>query len=301
MKPLSSNRGFTLVELLVVITIISVLIGLLLPAVQAARAASRRTRCQNNLKQQMLAALSYESQENHLPAGSFIHEAEFSISRSWRVEILPQLEQTSLLEQVSPNRRGGFDNQLAAQVIPELYQCPSAEFEQQEGLLRSHYEGMSGSGYASNMRWDLDDTLCGDIFLDGVFFPNSAVRLGQVTDGTSNTLAIGERAYWVDKDWLLGATWFEEPDESMCMYSTKNVRYPINADHEQFGYSMTDRLAPAAQRKILANDIFFGSHHPGGAQFAMVDGSVHFFDESIDFSVFQNMASRDGGEVDVLR
>ncbi len=297
MKTLRSNRGFTLVELLVVITIISVLIGLLLPAVQAAREASRRTRCQNNLKQQMLAVLSFESQKRHLPAGSFITNEQFTLGTSWRVLILPQIEQDALLERISLNKEGGFDNQLAAQTIPDLYQCPSAEFELQDGLLRSHYDAVSGSGYSTESRWDLEDSLCGDIFTDGVFYPNSAIRLGQITDGTSNTFAIGERAYLVDKEWLSGSVWYEEPDEFMCMYSTKNVRYPINADHEQFGYSMTDRSAPATQRKILGNDIFFGSHHAGGAHFAMVDGSVHFLDESIDFVLFGNMASRDGGEV----
>lgn len=302
MKPLSSQRGFTLVELLVVITIISVLIGLLLPAVQAAREASRKSQCKNNLKQQMLAMLSFESQEEHLPPGSLIHDKSFGLSRSWRVIILPHLEQDALLDSISPNQSGGFDNQVAAETIPDAYHCPSAEHELQEGYLRSHYEAISGAGHTQDLIWDLDDRFCGDVYIDGVFYPDSAVRLGQVSDGTTNTFALGERAYWVERNWLVGAVYFEEPDEDMCVYSSKNVRLPINANHQQFGYSKTDRfMPPGGERKIVGNDIFFGSHHPGGAHFAMVDGSVHFFDESIDLAIYRGMASRDGGEVEVER
>lgn len=290
--------AFTLVELLVVITIISILTGLLLPAVQAAREASRQSQCRNNLKQQMLAVLSYESQVEHLPPGTRIHENEFSKSSSWRVAILEHMEEGALLDLLDPTPEGGFNNHGAAEQIPTVFVCPSAAPDLPDiGYLPSHYEAVAGSGHASEFRWDLDDRICGDMFIDGAFFPDSQVRLGQVTDGTSHTLALGERTYLLHS-WPMGAYWIDSPQDWLCVYSTRNVRYPINADHAQFGYSLSDPFVPeGGEAKIAANDLFFGSVHPGGAHFAMVDGSVHFYDESIDFVLFEDLASRNGGEV----
>lgn len=292
------HTGFTLIELLVVITIISVLTGLLLPAVQAAREASRRTMCQNHLKQQMTAVLNHESQQGFLPAGARIHQKEYAKSSSWRVLILPYMEQQSLLDRLDPTPEGGFNNHSAAEQIPETFLCPSAAPDLPEaGKLPAHYEAISGSGHSPDLRWNLDDSFCGDVFVDGAFFPDSDIRLSQITDGTSHTLALGERAYLLH-DWAIGSSWVDSPQEWLCVYSSKNVRYPINASHAQFGYSVADPFAPdGAERTILSNDLFFGSLHPGGAHFAMVDGGVQFFDDSLDFVVFEDLASRNGGEV----
>ncbi|NOZ41435.1 MAG: DUF1559 domain-containing protein [Planctomycetes bacterium] len=298
MKQRNKLFGFTLIELLVVITIISVLTGLLLPAVQAAREASRQTVCRNHLKQQMMAVLNYESQQGFLPAGARIHQQEYAKSTSWRVLLLPHLEEQALLELLDPTPEGGLNNHSAAEQIPATYLCPSASPDLPEvGKLPSHYGAVSGSGHTAEQRWDLDDTFCGDVFIDGVFYPDSKIRLGQITDGTAHTLALGERTYLLG-DWVLGATWLNSPEEWLCVSASKNIRYPINASHAQFGYSLADPFAPdGAQRTILSNDLFFSSLHPGGAHFARVDGSVHFFDESIDFVLFEDLASRNGGEV----
>jgi len=161
--------GFTLIELLVVITIISVLTGLLLPAVQAAREASRQTACRNHLKQQMTAVLNYESQQGFLPAGARIHQQEYAKSTSWRVLLLPHLEEQALLELLDPTPEGGLNNHSAAEQIPATYLCPSASPDLPEvGKLPSHYGAVSGSGHTAEQRWDLDDTFCGDVFIDGV-------------------------------------------------------------------------------------------------------------------------------------
>lgn len=294
----TDRRGFTLVELLVVITILSILIGLLLPAVQAAREASRQTQCRNHLKQQMTAILNHDGQHGYLPPGARIHQDEYAKSASWRVLILPHLEQQALLERLDLTLEGGFNNHSAAEQIPETYLCPSASPDlPEDGKLPSHFEAVAGSGHSAELRWDLDDTFCGDVFVDGAFYPDSRVRLGQITDGTSHTLALGERTYLLH-DWMLGAYWVDSPKEWLCVYSSKNVRYPINASHSQFGYSLGDPDVPeGAPRTILGNDLFFGSQHPGGAHFAMVDGSVHFFEDSLDFVLFEDLASRNGGEI----
>ena len=298
MKRPQKNAGFTLVELLVVITIIAILVGLLLPAIQAAREASRQTQCRNHLKQQMLALLSHESSHGALPPGARIHEQEYATSISWRVLILPQMEEHSLWEQIGVKANGGMANRAAAEQIPPAFMCPTAlpdvEFV---GLLPAHYAAVSGSGHSADQRWDLDDGVCGDVYVDGLFFPGSKIRIGQIIDGTSHTLALGERAYLLH-DWMRGAYWVDSPDEWLCVSPSKNVRYPINARHQQFGYSLSDPFVPeGAQRTIRSNDLFFGSKHPGGAHFAMADGSVHFYVDSLDFVLFGELASRDGGEV----
>ena len=292
------EHGFTLVELLVVIAILSLLIGLLLPAVQAAREASRQTVCRNHLKQQMLSALHYEEQQGALPAGARVHQEEYAKSISWRVLVLPYLEQQALLDQLDPTPEGGLNNPSGHELIPDTFLCPSASPDlPADGRLPAHFEAVSGAGHSAELRWDLDDSFCGDVFVDGTFYPDSQVRLGQITDGTSHTLALGERTYLLH-DWMLGATWVDSPQDWLCVYSSKNVRYPINAKHSQFGYSLSDPYAPeGAPRTILGNDLFFGSEHPGGAHFVMVDGSVHFFAESLDFVLFEDLASRNGGEI----
>ena len=291
-------HGFTLIELLVVITIISVLIGLLLPAVQAAREASRQSQCRNHLKQQMLATLSFESQHSLLPPGSRIHRLEYGKGVSWRVLILPYLEEAALWEQIGVNEDGGMTKHLGIGLIPSAWSCPSAWPDvDPAGLPPAHYDTVSGSGHAAEFRWDRDDTSCGDIFIDGAFYPDSEVRLGQITDGTSHTLAIGERTYFMN-DWIIGTIWSERSELELCAFASRNIRYPINASHTTFGYYKYDPDTPAdASKTILRNDLFFGSLHPHGAHFAMVDGSVQFLDDSINFVLFEDLASRNGGEV----
>jgi len=293
-----SHYGFTLVELLVVITIISVLIGLLLPAIQAAREASRQTQCRNHLKQQMLATLNAESQQGFLPPGARIHQQEFAKGASWRVLILPHLEQQALWDAIGVTKQGGMTNHSAGEQIPTPYLCPTATPDVEPvGVFPSHYDAVSGSGHTAEQRWDLDDSFCGDVFIDGVFYPDSQIHLRQVTDGTSHTLALGERAYLLH-DWISGTSWVDSPDEWLCVSSSKNIRYPINASHREFGYSLGDPNVPAgASQTILRNDLFFGSLHPGGTHFAKVDGSVEFLDDSIDFVLFKNLSSRSDGEI----
>lgn len=305
-RPIARQRAFTLVELLVVMAIISVLIALLLPAVQAAREAARRSQCTNNLKQMGLGLHNYESQNKCLPPGVHMHTDEMAAGYSWRVEMLPFLEQSPLHEAIDPQPGGDYLKE-PGESIPDLFQCPSAESQPPAGgsLLPSNYVGVAGSGQAEGGRLNLPgQAFYGDAYIDGVLYPNSKTKLGQVTDGTSHTLAIGEWVYMphaAAKDWMYGGVWVAGGQggtvNEMQLGPVKNLRWPINADNDEHGYYKWDIDAPAgADKTMLENDLPFGSEHAGGAFFLMVDGSVHFLQEDIDFTILQDLATRAGDE-----
>lgn len=307
-----SPRAFTLVELLVVIAIISMLIALLLPAVQAAREAARRNSCLSQLHQQALALLNHESIHGRLPAGAPLHDSRQKPSLGWRVTVLPYLEESDLYDAIGPTSDGGFTNREPVPRQPQVFVCPSAplgvgEVSTEPGrtFLASNYAGIAGSGRTDDGVWPaIDDFFYGSVFRDGALPPGDGVRLGQITDGTSQTLVIGERAYFTGyHHWVEGSFWSgsNPPNrvvEEIALRAVKNVRYPINADPDAFGYHRADSTAPAgAPTTLKPNDFYLGSHHPGGAQFVLVDGSARFLADETDLTLLQDLATRDGGEV----
>ncbi len=298
-KHSTRNRdGFTLIELLVVITIISVLIGLLLPAVQAAREAARRSACLNNCHQLATSLQSYESQHGEFPTGARAHRQENGFSVSWHVLVLPFLEQGELYKQAPPDSDGGIGGEghdISEYPVP-MFHCPSEEPPFNDFINRngSNYVGIAGGG-SGDSKLDLEDTLCGDLFIDGVLTYENATKVSDVTDGTSNTIAIGERTY-VLKFWTFGAKWRGDPVNKICAGSIKNLRYPINASLQRIGYWVRDQTVTVGQRKVTDNDLLFGSHHPGGANFALADSSARFIADEIDFTILQDLATRNGGE-----
>jgi prepilin-type N-terminal cleavage/methylation domain-containing protein len=293
-------HGFSLVELLVVIAIIAVLVGLLIPAVQAAREAARRRQCSNHLRQLATALLEYESQYRTFPPAGHIHTRDKSLSASWRVLILPQIEETALYESLGPTLDGGLTSREPGEVRVPVYFCPSASPPALQGYPLANYETISGGVE----RWSLDG-FCGDVCIDGVLYPGSSTRVGEITDGTSHTLAVGERVYLTRYDWMFGTRWQDGgrewtagPNQQMCVAAAKNVTFPPNADPAAFGYEIYDEEAPeGAKKEIHFNDLYFGSEHPGGGQFALADGSVQFIGDDIDFTVYQGMATRSGDEI----
>jgi prepilin-type N-terminal cleavage/methylation domain-containing protein/prepilin-type processing-associated H-X9-DG protein len=297
-KYVGNSGGFTLIELLIVIAIIGVLLGLLLPAVQVGRESSRRGVCGNNLRQIGLALQSYHAQHGSFPAGAHLHKVELQLGISWRVMILPQLDEASLYDRIQPTADGGASDFSFRSSRLGVYVCPSTPPRQQDSLafVDSNYAGIAGAGRA-NDRLDLEDNACGDIYTDGAFFPGSRTKLNRIADGSSYTLAIGERSY-VFRDWMSGATWVGAPPFQICTNAANNVRYPINADPTQFGfYKFDSEAAIPALKTMLLNDLYFGSQHPGGAQFCFSDGSVRMFLSTIDFTVFEDMSTIAGGEV----
>jgi len=295
-----ATTGFTLVELLVVVAIIGILLGLILPAVQAAREASRRTSCVNNLKQIGLALQNYHAQNRRFPPGAPLLKKQKDSSISWRVLILPFNEQKSLYEKIGPKSDGGATDWSAQTHAVEGYNCPSLPLPVSDTgiLVESHYSTVSGAN-RGNERIDLEDSACGDIYTNGIFYPNSRTSISKITDGTSHTLAVGERTY-LFRDWMDGASYVGNPPTRICTEASLNVRYPINADRNTFGYYVGDPEAPSGATTMLLNDLYFGSQHSGGANFSMADGSVQFLRETMDFPVYQDLSTKSGGEVTQL-
>ncbi|MGI9457805.1 MAG: DUF1559 domain-containing protein [Aeoliella sp.] len=296
--------GFTLVELLVVIAIIGILLGLLLPAVQAAREASRRSQCKNNLKQIGLALQNYHGHFGQFPSGAHLHDTQMQPSISWRVMILPLIDQVAMYEEIKPLANGGASNWEASKRIVDGYICPSTEQPVSNGAFEipSNYAGVSGA-FRGEELVDLETNSCGDIYTNGIFYPTSRTRIAKITDGTSHTLAVGERLYnfrhWMDGAARLGSSPTLRASRLICVGASKNIRFPINADPNEFGYFRGDNQAPdGADKSILLNDLYFSSEHPGGAQFVFADGSIQFLKEDMDFTIYQDLATKAGDEID---
>lgn len=295
------DGGFTLVELLVVVTIIGVLIGLLLPAVQSAREAARRTVCQNNAKQLVLGLLAYHGQRGHFPPGARMHRRKGSESIGWHVLILPHIEQTALFETIDPDDDGGARIHMGNQVV-DVFFCPSADPPTNDptDVESANYVGVAGVR-TSQYDWELERDVCGNVFTDGVLHLESRTTVGDITDGSSQTLIVGERSYFnVNEDWPLGGVWYDftgsrEPS-MFCIGSTKHVVWPINTTERRQAFYARDHKAPEDLQLILNNDLAFGSRHPGGAHFALADGSVRFFAEDFDVNALRDMGTRNGAE-----
>ncbi len=291
------QHGFTLVELLVVIAIIGILIALLLPAVQAAREAARRMQCCNNLKQLGVALHLYHTANESFPAGSLLGEVG-TVRMGFHVPLLPFLEQRSLYDRLDqtldPSDQPNCD---VGKQIPNEFTCPSDGqqpldmFDEPLEHRTTNYLGVMGAGRNGNIV-DLEDSCCGDYYTDGVLYPNSQTRVADISDGTSHTLAVGERTYEL-RWWLKGV--FHYSVQEICVLCTKNVRWPINSDPTILCYNN----CPGG-RTLLHNDFFFGSRHPGGSNFVLADGSVQFINESIDLEVYRDMSTVNGGEVNRL-
>ncbi len=292
---LARIAGFTLVELLVVITIISILIALLLPAVQAARESARRSHCLNNLRQHSLAAHNYLGDFGVFPPGGRMHEIAGQNGVSWRVLLLPYLEQRVLYDQIAPAENGGARNWDVGQAqMPELFRCPSAG-ESDGDLELSSYWGVAGVPKPGETIGK-DDRWCGLAATNGIYYVGSETRVADIRDGTSRTLALGERTY-VFRPWMNGARWSGNSTKSICSEASNNVVYPINARRDRFGYYIGDpEIPPVSVPLIPLNDLWFGSFHPGGAHFSLADASAKFVSDDLGITVFESLATIDGGE-----
>jgi prepilin-type N-terminal cleavage/methylation domain-containing protein/prepilin-type processing-associated H-X9-DG protein len=303
----SLRCGFTLIELLVVIALVGILMGMLLPAVQAAREAARRSQCASHLKQIGLALQSYHMGHESFPVGAYLVRRAGDSGISWRVLILTELEETSLYEQIQPTSQGGALSWGGRLVPVEVYRCPSAPRPPDSplGLKESNYAGVAGPGRSQRM--SLEQVECGHISYDGVFFPvfkspttgasailpRTGVSIKKIRDGTSKSLAVGERTYNVF-DWMSGAFWEGSPLKLVCSRAAKNVTYRINTPLDDAGYYLDE---DGNCKPMLFNDLVFASYHNGGAFFSFADAHVEFIDDQIDFTLYQDMCTIAGEEV----
>lgn len=297
----ANGGGFTLIELLVVVGIIGVLTALLLPAVQAARESARQASCRNNLKQIGVALNAYHAQHREFPEGARFHTRYGRKSIGWHVLILPQMEQAPLYAEMAPDQDGGASGDGGQIVVPSYY-CPTAVPPTTLGsdLESANYVGVAGAG-TTREDWPLEETVCGIVATDGVLHLRSSVSAGDITDGLSNTLVVGERSlYNTDELWSLGAVWHRAAGtttpRSVCVAAAKHVVWPINSMESRRVYYVNDPAAPLELRKVLNNELAFGSLHPGGAHFSFADGSVRLLGESTDLAIYRELATRDGEE-----
>jgi len=287
-----SRRGFTLVELLVVIAIIGILIALLLPAVQAAREAARRSQCVNNLKQLGLAFQNYHDTWGQFPLPGMIAN-----QLGWTASVLAFIEQKPIYDQMDW-RAGSYtmpDKIRHAAIMIPTYICPSAIQRQSEysaeiwpnpggdRVYTVHYYGVLGpygTNPTTNQTYKCRNTsqAFGGECDQGILWQYSS-RMADITDGTSNTVLLGEIS-WSQmtkyRAWVRGK--FQDSRGTLYLLS-KYLRFPINSKNES-----------------IWNGIAFGSHHPGGCQFVNADGSARFISETIDFGIYLALGSKDGAE-----
>lgn len=261
------NQGFTLIELLVVIAIIAVLIALLLPAVQQAREAARRTQCRNNLKQWGLALHNYHETANTFPMGANVAQW------LWRAALLPYIDQATVYNRINFNDPNQCFTAAAAipapkptEVLIPVYVCPT---DPNSGKLYPNHFGVGHmpTDYLGVFGSNLSTTS------DGLYAYISRVKLSDVSDGATNTLAIGERGIPVDLYWGWG----------LCGSSALDA-------YLGFEYGFRNDSDP--------NYLYhFWSKHPGGAHFLMLDGSVRFISYNTDANTMLALATRAKGEV----
>lgn len=304
MKPSSATRhGFTLVELLVVIAIIGILVALLLPAVQAAREASRRSQCQNHLKQLGLGVHLFHDVHMRIPA-STSPWAEGGpaprTGRGWILETLPYIEQVALFQAFEPSRSGDMFSagglmlcqpQMAT-VLPVLA-CPSdtsprtaTDQHQWSGIkvALTSYKGVIGT---SNMGGGWPDSPSGTADghntaqCNGLFFRNSYqvnIQFSNIADGLSQTLMLGE----------------DVPSQN-----THSAAFYANGDYVS-SHAPLNYFPQPPDPNNWPRVMSFRSRHRGGVNFSLADGATRLVSQSIHRLTYQQLCTRDRGEPAML-
>ncbi|MFO0956418.1 MAG: DUF1559 domain-containing protein [Isosphaeraceae bacterium] len=277
----ASRRGFTLIELLVVMAIVGVLIALLLPAVQQAREAARRIQCTNNLKQIGIALTAYEGIHGCYPMAMIIVPEYVLNSQSFLVNLLPHVEQQALYSSFNMNVNGwAAENSTVWGVQVGTILCPSdgdaripARFV--SGWDRSTVITTQHNSYVANAgTWFIRAyTPQGLLQQNGVLYRYSSVRIADITDGTSNTIGVGERALgFYEPQYRWWYNWWVNGCYGDTMFTSL---VPMFAARR-----MPDVTPDGLGNGAWGNDT--SSMHPGGANFLFMDGSVRFLKDSID-------------------
>jgi prepilin-type N-terminal cleavage/methylation domain-containing protein len=297
-----SPRAFTLVELLVVVSILGVLIALLLPAVQVAREAARQSSCKNNLRQLALGLHSYESALGKLPPGyEYAPSAEGNArGYSWSARLLPYIEQRALFDRFD-FAKPVYDRVNAAvrEQHLQLLLCPTDDVSPR-GFVEMGDERYAMACYVANFGTpDLDDDQAqehGDANplgpFDGAwgpFYRNSATRLAEITDGLSQTLMIGERQNGPFRAQGVHGPHFAY--ETTWAGAVRDVDDPTD-DHGHMALFQTGHAPNSPQ----SDDRDVSASHAGVAQFLMCDGSIHAVSEDIDLEVYRAFGTMNQSE-----
>jgi prepilin-type N-terminal cleavage/methylation domain-containing protein len=310
------KHGFTLVELLVVITIIAILIALLLPAVQAAREAARRLQCQNNLKQLALGCLSHEEVYKHLPTGGWSYRWSGDPDRGfgkdqpcgWLYNVLPFIEQGALHDLGAgmgdvgkrATNRVRLSTPLSVHYCPSRRRAVAAPYRNSNPLYnadlptalgQNDYCCNAGDG-ASSGSLDGPTTLAAASTFDfgvhatknGVIFARSMVRMSDITDGVSNTFLLGEG--YLNPDYYSTAQGASN-DQGWCIGYDYNVTRWVAS-----GSTWSTALRPLQDQAGSDLVSMFGSAHAASCHFALCDGSVQSIDYGIDAATFYRLGVR---------
>ncbi len=334
----AKRRAFTLIELLVVIAIIAILIGLLLPAVQKVREAAARMSCSNNLKQLALATHNYHDQTLRLPPGAANDVAPFGQAAgagwgsSWKVYILPFIEQDNIFRQWQFSGNSGYQNTVNADLIRNItikpFRCPSSPVPDTHTasgsgrvIMVTSYTGIAGSvANVTPAPTPIIAVGCcnggGPTATDnGILYAGSKVTLVGITDGTSNTWLIGE-----DSDHLRDAN--RNPVTAGFSAGVGNsgglYGWPMGAAHNpnggqsgwgdgrhfnctsvrwQLNQTGFDSSSTNGTNNDVGTNFPLKSGHSGGVNIALADGSIRFFSNSTSLLVISFYCTRAGGEV----
>ncbi|QDT48971.1 putative major pilin subunit [Symmachiella dynata] len=330
----SPRRGFTLIELLVVIAIIAILIALLLPAVQQAREAARRTQCRNNLKQHGLAMHNYHDVFLMFPVGACFEEARGYVYSSAITQMLPYFEQANLKNLYDDDVAFFYQTPQVARTVIPTFLCPSVSdnstvVNNEVSLLLSFLSppGSSGNTYgqthyilskgATNVWCDPTDLPSGR----GMFDYNSTMRIRDIRDGTTNTIAMGEGATGqqfplcegqtdcdagtpstsgknASQAWLIAQPNDLEVQDVLIQAASSlwgSTAYPLNMNPVAETFLVfADRLDCSSTEDMTSN---FRSAHSGGGFFLLADGSVQFINDSIDMGKYRALSTVAQGEI----
>ncbi len=328
---MNKHHGFTLIELLVVIAIIAILVALLLPAVQQAREAARRSQCKNNLKQLGLALHNYTDANRHLPPGAAVDLSVTATGNngSWGVHgrILPYMEKASLYEQIDLSIGWDFQPIINGIRIPS-YTCPSDPGTGQVRTFSDSRPSLVPTTYGFNYgTWFIFDPATGQGG-DGLFYPNASLSFRDATDGASNTLLIAEVKAWTlytrntgppgttvpmtvadalvavaSGSQLKGTGHTEWPDGRVHHSGVTTTLTPNTSVGFTSGGKIYDDYNSWQEGKngIAGNPTYAiitsRSYHTGAVNIALFDGSSRSISENIDLSVWRSLGTRSGNEI----